>query len=182
VTLTVEDGTGKPDADSYNDLAGVTALLAERGLVLPAGTTAENEAAARSATWYLDGTYDFVGKIQYPTQALDWPRIYAYDHEWRPVPPDTVPVQVLRAHAFLTYQARLGDLQVVEEGTGGTAAGGVSAERVKVGPIEKETSFFQASTTGAAASQKRFVEVETLLGGLLARGPGRNSTSIVRWS
>jgi hypothetical protein len=182
MALVVETGTGNPLADSYNDLAGVATLLVERGLVLPAGTTGENEAAARSATYYIDGTYSFVGIVQYPTQALDWPRIYGVDGEGRPVPASTVPAQVLRAHAFLTYQARLGDLQVVEAGTGGTAAGGVAAESFKVGPIEQELQYFQASTTGGVSSQKRFVEVETLLGDLLASARGRVSGASVRWS
>ena len=182
MTLAVETGTGNPSADSYNDLVGVAALLVERGLVLPAGTTEQNEAAARSATWYIDGTYSFVGRVQYDVQALAWPRLNAYDSEFRAIAPNTVPIEVLRAHAFLTHQARLGDLQVVEEGTGGAAAGGIASERFKVGVIEKEIGYFQASSTGSVSTQKQFIEVETLLSGLLSGGRGRNSSRIVRWS
>lgn len=76
MALIVEDGTGKPDAESYCEVADADAYHAKMGNTAWASVSAEDkEIALRRATQYLDAVYAFPGyKLNY-NQALNWPRV-----------------------------------------------------------------------------------------------------------
>lgn len=153
MALTVETGSGNAAADSYNSLQGIAALLAERGLTLPAGPDAANEGAAREATVYLDH-FSYRGAIRGNNQALAWPRIDVVDREGREIRSNVVPPAILRAHAFLTYQARLAALRPVLTGAPITSE--------TVGPIKTDYG------EGGSTPERTFPEVEMILRNLLA--------------
>lgn len=92
MSLTVEDGTGRPNADSYVSVDDATAYHAARGNTgwATAGSSdggqspasfAAQEAALRRATTFIDATYRgrFPGyPLKGRAQALEWPRSGAY--------------------------------------------------------------------------------------------------------
>ena len=82
MALIVEDGTGLSTAESYISVADAdTYIAAYRGAnaTWDAAADATKEVAARQATKYLDGTNAWKGQKEFSTQALGWPRVYAYD-------------------------------------------------------------------------------------------------------
>ena len=78
MSLIVEDGTGRADAESYASVSVADAYHTARGNTAWAAlaTTALKEAALRKATDYLGQTYGlrWKGYRMTTTQALDWPR------------------------------------------------------------------------------------------------------------
>lgn len=163
MALEVEDGTGKPDADSYLSVTDASTLIGERHGTAAKATwdaLADNvkEAALREATLYVDGTYGprFIGYRRFGLQALEWPRVDAavgdaYDGAW--IPWDSVPDKVLLATAMLAYKARSGPLSVDSSDARVT-----QSESVEVGPISISTSYESGSST-----TDRFREVTTVL-------------------
>ena len=101
MALEVEDGTGKANAESYVSVADCSTYCTARGLTFASGTDANKEAALRRATAYIDGAYGsrFIGmRRNGRDQALQWPRIDAYDasvDEY--VDHESVPVEVVNA-------------------------------------------------------------------------------------
>lgn len=75
MALTVEDGTGLANADSYVSVADATAYHAAMGNAAWAALdTDEKEWALRRATQYIDVRYNYRGSPLRSTQALAWPR------------------------------------------------------------------------------------------------------------
>jgi hypothetical protein len=72
--LIVEDGTGKPDAESYLSVDDANAYFAKFGNPAWSGEVPDLERALRRATQYLDSEYRFKGSKLTTTQALEWPR------------------------------------------------------------------------------------------------------------
>ena len=82
MALIVEDGTGLSTAESYISVADAdTYIAAYKGAdtAWDAATDSAKEIAARQATQYLDGAYNWKGEIYSSGQALDWPRNYIYN-------------------------------------------------------------------------------------------------------
>lgn len=75
ITLTVEDGSGLADANTYVASADADAYFLARANAAWAAATADAKAAALiQATQYLDTRYTFKGERLTDTQALEWPR------------------------------------------------------------------------------------------------------------
>lgn len=114
MSLIVEDGTGKPDADSYVNVEDCQAYATSHSLVFD-GTPTEMEAALRNATIYLDTKYVFRGERVTDEQALEWPRTTA-----------NLPRQLVFACCELAVRARMAPLwrdvdpsaQVIEDTIG----------------------------------------------------------------
>lgn len=70
--LIVEDGTGKPDAESYATAEDLVFYAMKFGVVIPAEEVAQ-EALLRRAALAMDGM-KWKGKRQSSDQALAWPR------------------------------------------------------------------------------------------------------------
>lgn len=145
MSLIVEDGTGRADAESYATVAQADEYHQKRGNAGWAGETAGREAALRRASEYLDGAYRtrWLGKGSTPTQALAWPRAYARSGAGY-LPSDAVPLAVVRA----CCEAALRELQ----NPGSLAPDLYPGERVvseTVGPLEVEYADGGGSDAGA---------------------------------
>jgi hypothetical protein len=114
VTMVVEDGTGKADANSYGSLADAYAYHEARGNTAwtstpPSPESDTQKAALIRATSYIDGRYGakFPGtKKRGREQALAWPREDALDRDGYEIEDDEVPAEVERA----TFEAALREL------------------------------------------------------------------------
>lgn len=98
MSVIVESGQGKPDADAYVSADDCLAYAGKQGLVFSDDAAAE--AALRRATTWLDGAYrDRWSGV--PTngreQALQWPRKQAADVHGAHLPADEVPREVIEA-------------------------------------------------------------------------------------
>lgn len=119
MALIVEDGTGKADADAYVSLADASTYATAKGLIFPisGGDQTLAEQAIRRATTWIDGRYRsrFSGsRKQLRNQALEWPRINAFDAACPEsiIDPDSVPVEIVQAtvEAAVREKARPGSL------------------------------------------------------------------------
>ena len=136
MSLIVEDGTGRADAESYASVSVADAYHTARGNTAWAAlaTTALKEAALRKATDYLGQTYGlrWKGYRMTTTQALDWPRELVcrpgfYGEAY--YASDAVPTILAQATCELALRASAGDL---------LDDGGQEVIREKVGAIETE--------------------------------------------
>ncbi len=165
MALIVEDGTGKPDAESYISVADAGVYAAARGLTFPVSTAPEitaAEQALRRATEFIDQRYGtrFVGQWAVADQALAWPRSYAY-YRSEALADDAVPPQVKAA----TVQAAVRELASPGSLTPDVTTGTIK-KRVRVeGAVEVE----YAVGAGGVASQTPIVSIiDQILAPLLA--------------
>lgn len=132
MALIVEDGTGKPDAESYISVSDATAYHAARGNAAWAALASDEvrEQCLRKATEYMLQMYRsrWQGVRLLPTQALDWPRS-GVSVDCYAVASDIVPAEVQRACAELALKSSSATLYEDE-------SRGVLRE--KIGPIETE--------------------------------------------
>lgn len=166
MTIIVEDGTGKPDAESYVTVADLRAYCDARGLALGAAATDDTKAEQqlRQATDYLAVYAPYwQGSRAVPGQALDWPRV-GVELYGAPVPSNSVPQQVRAACCLLAQKATSGPL-VKDEGR--------EKSRVKVGPIETEY-------TPGTSQQTKYLDVGRTLAPLLDAAALANSITLVR--
>ena len=177
MAVVVETGEGLPDAESYASPAEVSTFATGRpeAAAWAGASAAQQDAALRQATTYLDGTYDWVGSIAHQTQALDWPRVGGYDGEGRPISSTSVPRQVKDACCLLATSAIGVSLQP-EPST--TATGGGVVKRKKVAVLEVE--YFDPG--GSTISRRSFPEVSTMLAGLHTGGGGGSIGRVVRYA
>src|SRR5512135_1996645 len=76
LAITKEDGTGRPDANSYADVADADGYFDAHLYALAwTGATADRKAAALvMATRLIDSQFQFNGFRAHSEQALQWPR------------------------------------------------------------------------------------------------------------
>lgn len=136
MSLTVEDGTGVVDAESYLTVAEADAYFDSRGITVWSNlTVTEKEQALRRGTDYMLERYRLRwkgGRVHF-TQALDWPRQGVTLEDFNGIPQmyyaymvkyNEVPKQVKNACAELALRASINalndDLQqaVLEESVG----------------------------------------------------------------
>jgi len=159
MALTVEDGTGLSSADSYTSLADAESYIENyKGVnsAWDAASDSEKEVAARVATAYLDGLYDWDGSVGSSAQALGWPRNYAYDELMASIL--GVPQAVVNATAEVMFLQIRGVSLLVNEG--------VNPE-VKIKSLDGVGSktFFKSSQT-----QPIFPTINRMLSGLYNSG------------
>lgn len=143
MALIVEDGTGKPDADSYVTLAEADAYCAKLGHVKWTGTDTDKEAALVRACQYVDTWYRFKGERLMSVQALEWPRTAATG----------IPPRLKDAQCEAALRALTGDLYKDSDGRVVTAK--------TIGPIK--TEYTQVATA-------RFPVIDALVRGLVVGG------------
>lgn len=170
MSLIVEDGTGKADAESYISVADADTYHAARGNTTWAAlTTAVKEQSLRKATEYIEGYYTFIGYRKTSTQMLAWPRYQAARVDlsmygiayWS----DTaVPLPVARACAELALVASTEDLSPALE---------AQALREKVGPIEVQYA-------PGAIQYKRYRKVDLIIGEMLESSGSNISSKLAR--
>lgn len=114
MTLVVEDGTAKANAESYISVTDADTYFANRGYTLWATmSTNEKEQALRRSTDYMLQVYrlKWKGSRASATQALDWPRgQVVLDDSGISYPGNEVPQEVRNACAELAFKAAGGDL------------------------------------------------------------------------
>jgi hypothetical protein len=88
LTLIKEDGTGKPDANTYADAADGDAYHAGHlyASAWTAATADQKAVALVMATRLIDAEYQFNGVRSVDSQALQWPRVNCPDPDKTPVP------------------------------------------------------------------------------------------------
>lgn len=104
MALIVEDGTGLSNAESYISVTDAdTYIAAYRGAnaTWDGASVTDKEVAARQATQYLDGTARWKGVKEFSTQALDWPRSFAYDEN--NIAFDGIPTKLEQATAEVMF-------------------------------------------------------------------------------
>lgn len=158
MALTVEDGTGLANADSYDSLVNIQLYLANFGLntAWDLLTTSAQEIAARTATKYLDTMYGprWAGIKSSQDQALDWGRRDVYDFSGRLIDPGEVPTKIKNATALLAVKSTTESLY-----SDVTNPGLIKEIEQKIpGPLEQRIEYL-----GGASQHKQFTEVEDLL-------------------
>lgn len=173
MTLIVEDGTGKSDAESFASVASADAQMTALGITIWTSlVTEEKEQALRRATQYMEQVYRlrWHGYRTTNGQALSWPRsevpipdapgkfagYYTFVNEY------SVPAEVVRACIELALKAAAGPLYADQAR---------AQNRVKVGEIEAEYSPYSSQTIN-------YVAIDALL--LVYLSGGSNSATLVR--
>lgn len=180
MALTVEDGTGVPEADSYLEIADIAAYATKRGLSFSTADAPAAEAAARRAATWLDATYrDRLPGVRLAGrgQGLEWPRKAAVDSYGTELPSDEVPSEWI--YAFCEVAVR-------ELAQPGSLSPDVVIGRVKKSvSISGAVSVTYADEGGVVSSQRPVLTlVDDILGGLLGKplGSGRSSVKFLRRS
>ena len=112
MALTLEDGTGIANADSYVASATIDTYAAGSPIGqwwLALATQLLKDDCARQAARYLDSVYAspnrLTGRRQYPTQGLAWPRAYCFDRDSVPVNQNYIPPPWVTAQIELALRA-----------------------------------------------------------------------------
>lgn len=159
MSLVVEDGAGKADAESYVSVDYADAYHAARGNTAWATlTTSAKEIALRNGTGYIDANYTFKGQKNTQEQALQWPRYNAIidDFLW---PSDQLPLDLLKAACEMALRASAGPIQ--------SDIASEVVKRSKVDVIEEE--YFEPRNGG----QPVYSAVDNLLRRLVGIGRGQ---------
>lgn len=163
MTLIVEDGTGRADADALISLAAADAYHTALGRSdWVAGEEGAREAAIRRATAYLSRGYGWAGvRTRGRLQALAWPRSNVVDAERVGIRSDEIPIEVRDACAELARQelASPGSLDPVVTPSDGLV------KREQVGPISTE---YDLPSTGVEARRPALLAVRDMLAPFLA--------------
>jgi hypothetical protein len=106
VTLIVEDGTAKADAESYVPVATFKTYATAHGLAYASYTDPQIEAALRRGTSYIDTFRNrFYGyRLKLREQALEWPRAGAQDADGIYIGPNEIPVEIIEATNLAAYR------------------------------------------------------------------------------
>ena len=148
----VETGTGSATANSYCSEATATAYHETYGNPDPwlAATPFDHQDALRQATRALDFRYGsyWSGIRVGSTQALDWPRAYAYDAAGNPIAATTIPARLQQATAILALMHIQGENIMPSTQTGAdiksetlSSASGASKSVTYIGGKRAETQF-----------------------------------------
>lgn len=129
MTLIIEDGTGKPDAESYATADDLALYAVKFGVVIPADVPAQ-EALLRRAALAMDGT-TWKGRKTSSEQALSWPRREVHlDGENKAA--NYLPARIQYGQMALAAEIHLDDIDPVEK-----RKGAVTMERVE-GAVTRE--------------------------------------------
>jgi len=121
LTLIKEDGTGKPDANSYADVADGDSYH-DGHLYASAWTAATSDkksAALVMASRLIDAEFQFNGLRSVATQALQWPRLNCPDPDSEDVVSNTVvPKPLIKAACELARELIIADRTASPAGEG----------------------------------------------------------------
>lgn len=108
MTLIVEDGTGRADAEAYASVAAFKAYCDGRGMAYAGNTDTQIEIALRRATDVIDTFRRYKAARLVSSQALEFPRAGLTDHSGYEV--TGVPARVVRACNELAFRALSEDI------------------------------------------------------------------------
>jgi hypothetical protein len=127
VSLIIEDGTGKLDAESFTTAAELVDYAAKYGATIPADEPAQ-ESLLRRAVLAMNG-YTWKGTRTNGDQVLSWPRRDVTIDE-RTLPSDSIPVRIKSGQMALAAEIHADDIDPIDKRTGA-----VTKERVE-GAVE----------------------------------------------
>ena len=115
MTLIIEDGTGKPDAESYASAEDLAMYAVKFGVTIPAEVPAQ-EALLRRAALAMDGM-TWKGRKFNSEQALAWPRRgVELDHQIKP--DNYLPARIQYGQMALAAEIHQDDIDPVEKRKG----------------------------------------------------------------
>lgn len=170
MTLVVEDGTGKTDANGFISVAYFKAYCDARGHDYSAYSDTLIEQGIVRATAFMSDSYRWAGERTKGRsaigggQALAWPRWDVVDDDGYSVPADEVPDEIERATAEVTRR---------ELATPGAMTPDYTpSERVKMEKVGSIAVEYDLSRTDADSVRPVLLVVRDLIGPLLATGGG----------
>lgn len=157
-TFIVEDGSGLTDSNSYLSVEDADQYFDNHSapVAWTSAVLADKQNALRIATQYLDVVFGevWVERRTNDEQALDWPRAFVNDSDGFAVESDIIPQAIEDATAEMALRSISGTTLLPDL----TKPGGIGREKVKVGPIEKDTTY-----VGSASQIPRFSIVDALV-------------------
>lgn len=129
MTLIIEDGTGKPDAESYASAADLVLYAGKFGVTIPADETAQ-EALLRRAALAMDGK-TWKGRKTDSDQALAWPR-RGVELDCQIKPDNYLPARIQYGQMALAAEIHTDDVDPIDQ-----RQGAVIRERVE-GAVDVE--------------------------------------------
>ena len=129
MTLIIEDGTGKPDAESYASAEDLALYAVKFGTVIPAGVP-EQEALLRRAALAMDGK-TWKGRKMSSEQALAWPR-RGVELDCQIKPDNYLPARIQYGQMALAAEIHQDDIDPIDR-----RKGAVTLERVE-GAVTRE--------------------------------------------
>lgn len=115
MALIIEDGTGKPDADSYSSPAELVSYATRYGVTIPADEPAQ-EALLRRAALAMDGM-KWKGCRSNSEQALAWPRKgVVIDHDTKAS--DYIPARIQYGQMALAAEIYNDDVNPIDQRKG----------------------------------------------------------------
>ncbi|MGU9812443.1 DnaT-like ssDNA-binding protein [Pseudomonas sp. LF052] len=129
MTLIIEDGTGKPDAESYASAEDLAMYAVKFGAVIPDGVPAQ-EALLRRAALAMDGM-TWKGRKSKSEQALSWPR-RGVELDFEIKPDRYLPARIQYGQMALAAEIHTDDVDPIEK-----RKGAVTLERVE-GAVTRE--------------------------------------------
>jgi hypothetical protein len=129
MTLIIEDGTGKPDAESYASAEDLAMYAVKFGVTIPADAPAQ-EALLRRAALAMDGM-TWKGRKSNSEQALSWPR-RGVELDYEIKPDNYLPARIQYGQMALAAEIHTDDIDPVDQ-----RQGAVIRERVE-GAVDVE--------------------------------------------
>lgn len=171
MALVTEDGTGLATAESYQSVADADTYWSLRAsdpqfATWDASSTAEKEEALRVSTQEVDAenSETWKGTKGSSAQALDWPRVNAFDANGYAFSSVALPTELVSytAERAARYRSNIltGLIPDVD-----APAGGITREKLKAGPVELDTTY-----AGSASPIKQYPKLTALLSGLVFGG------------
>jgi len=160
MALIVEDGTGLAAADSYISLVDARTFAASYGLTLPVDDDEADITLRQGAVYVGLSEPSFSGQRLEVSQALAWPRLYAYDCYDNALASDSVPAKIKQAQVYAAAEYALGT-----DVRGSSNGKEVASEKVDV----LEVSYFEngssSSTTVITAANDAMASLKCNTGG-----------------
>jgi hypothetical protein len=129
MTFIIEDGTGKPDAESYASAEDLAMYAVKFGVTIPAEVPAQ-EALLRRAALAMDGM-TWKGRKSNSEQALSWPR-RGVELDYEIKPDNYLPARIQYGQMALAAEIHTDDIDPVDQ-----RQGAVIRERVE-GAVDVE--------------------------------------------
>lgn len=101
MALIVEDGSNVPNANSYQSIADITALVANTPYADEWDASEDQELYAAGAAAYIDLRFRSYGDVLFDDQSMQWPRTKNYDSKGVIIPAGTIPKELKQAQAYL---------------------------------------------------------------------------------
>ena len=169
MAFVIEDGSGKTDATSYTSVAEADAYHVDYGdpSTWSLLTASQKQSALMEGTRYVDLVYGdrWRGLKTDEDQALDWPRAFVTDANYKSWGDDVIPQAIKNAVSVLALKAQ--DEALIEDLED---SGKIKSKSVRVGPVEEEIEFAGGGQDPAQA--KRFRLVDLIVRDFLTTPPG----------